>query len=42
MIKGKRIFIVEDDPSNMAIMAVSLRQEGAIKAGHPPVTGRPA
>ena len=30
MIKGKRIFIVEDDPSNMAIMAVSLRQEGAI------------
>lgn len=30
MISGKRVFIVEDDPSNMAIMAVSLRQEGAL------------
>lgn len=29
-LKNKRIFIVEDDATNMAVFAVSLRQSGAI------------
>lgn len=29
-LKGKRVFIVEDDPSNMAVFAVTLKQSGAL------------
>lgn len=29
-LRGKRIFIVEDDPANMAVNAVTLRSTGAI------------
>ncbi len=29
-LSGKRIFVVEDDATNMAIMAVTLKQHGAI------------
>ena len=30
VLSGKRVFIVEDDPTNMAINAVTLKREGAI------------
>lgn len=35
MLHGKRIFIVEDDPINMAIMATLLRQAGAVVSQDP-------
>lgn len=28
-LKGKRIFIIEDDPTNMAVFAVTLKKSGA-------------
>lgn len=30
LLKDKKIFVVEDDPTNMAIMVVALREEGAL------------
>ena len=29
-LQGKRIFVIEDDPTNMAIMAYMLKKQGAI------------
>ncbi len=35
LLEGRRIFVVEDDPVNMAVIAVALKEQGAIVAQDP-------